>query len=219
MAKDETRAALLEHGTRLILAQGFNHTGVQDVLAAAGVPKGSFYHYFSTKDDFGLAVLQQYFDAHMATVERFLGDTRRPPLRRLRHCFDFYVDHFTARGCSDGCMLGNLSQELADQHPVFRARLQELMGRWTGRVADCLREARRNGDLDPAFDPQRLAEFCVTGWEGALLYMKASKDMRPVRNFLTLFFGMLQRPKAAGPVRNGRRAAKRVAARPAGRRD
>jgi TetR/AcrR family transcriptional repressor of nem operon len=145
----------------------------------------------------------------MATVERFLGDAGRPPLRRLRRCFDYYVDHFTARGCSDGCMLGNLSQELADQHPVFRARLQELMGRWTGRVAECLREARSNGDLDPTFDPHKLAEFCVTGWEGALLYMKASKDMRPVRNFLSLFFGMLLRPKAAEPERNGHRPGRR----------
>lgn len=70
MTRDATRSRLLEHGTRLILEQGYNHTGLQAVLQAAGAPKGSFYHYFPSKEQFGLAILDDYFDTHMGTAEQ-----------------------------------------------------------------------------------------------------------------------------------------------------
>lgn len=191
MTKDKTREALLEHGTRLILEQGYNHTGVLAILQAAGVPKGSFYHYFRNKEEFGLSVLQRYFDQHMANVERFLSDASKPPLLRLRQCFEFYVDYFQKHDCRWGCLLGNLSQELADQSPAFRAQLGELIGKWTSRVADCLKEARDRGEVAQNLDPLRTAEFCVNSWEGALLAMKAVKDLRPLHTFLAFFFDRL----------------------------
>ncbi len=191
MTRDATRNRLLEHGTRLILEQGYNHTGILAVLQAAAVPKGSFYHYFKTKEEFGLAVLDAYFAAHMANVERFFADQTRSPLARLRGCFEFYVEHFRSLEWRDGCLLGNMSQELADQNPTFRARLQELLGRWCRRVEECLEEARRAGELRPGLDSRLLAEFCVNSWEGAILRMKASKNVEPLLTFLSFFFDVL----------------------------
>ena len=192
MTKDMTRSRLLEHGTRLILEHGYNHTGIQAVLQAAGVPKGSFYHYFKTKEEFGLAILDAYFDAHMGNVGRFFSDQSLSPLARLRGCFEFYVEHFRAREWKDGCLLGNMSQELADQNPTFRARLQGLFGRWCRRVEECLDEARRAGELRAGLDLRLLAEFCVNSWEGAILRMKANKSIEPLLTFLSFFDVLLE---------------------------
>ncbi len=191
MTRDLTRARLLEHGTRLILEQGYNHTGIQAVLQAAGVPKGSFYHYFKTKEEFGLAILNEYFDAHMGNVDRFFSDRSLSPLARLRGCFEFCIGYFSSREWRDGCLLGNLSMELADQNPAFRVRLQEHFAIWSRRVEDCLAEAQRAGELGPDADIRNLADFCVNSWEGAIVRMKASKSSEPFRTFLSLFFDVL----------------------------
>ena len=83
-AKTTTKAALVDAGTRLILEQGYHQTGIQDVLQAAGVPKGSFYYYFPSKEAFGQAVIAQFAAAYLARLEQYLRDTTASPLTRLR---------------------------------------------------------------------------------------------------------------------------------------
>jgi TetR/AcrR family transcriptional repressor of nem operon len=172
MSKDSTRTALLEQGTRLILEQGYAQTGVQAVLLAAGVPKGSFYHHFKSKEEFAFAILDRYFEAHMANVERFLADTALPPLNWLRCCFEFYVEHFRNLECRQGCLLGNLSQELAEHNSGLRAGLLEHLRRWSERVSDCLEQARQAGEVAADLDVDHAADFCINSWEGAILRMK-----------------------------------------------
>src|SRR5215813_10266860 len=88
-AKATTKAALVDAGTRLILEQGYHETGIQDVLQVAGVPKGSFYYYFPSKEAFALEVIAQFAAAYLARLEQYLGDTTAqsahppaPPSRR-----------------------------------------------------------------------------------------------------------------------------------------
>lgn len=195
--KDTTRGELLEHGTRLMLERGYNTTGVAAVLEAAGVPKGSFYHYFKSKEEFGLAVLRHYFRNHLDNVERFLDDPAVAPLQRLRDCFGFYIDYFRDHDCRYGCMLGNLSQEMADQSEVFRSLLHDLLRTWCGKVADCLADAARRGELSLTVEPRVLAEYCVNSWEGAVLRMKLEKTVAPLELFVEMFFRTLPRPAGA----------------------
>ena len=119
-AKTTTKAALVDAGTRLILEQGYHQTGIQDVLQAAGVPKGSFYYYFPSKEAFGQAVIAQFAAAYLARLEQYLRDTTASPLTRLRRHDEDLLARFERRGCRGGCLIGNLSQELADQTPACR---------------------------------------------------------------------------------------------------
>ena len=198
-AKTTTKAALVDAGTQLILEQGYHHTGIQDVLQAAGVPKGSFYYYFPSKEAFALEVIAQFAAAYLARLEQHLGDTTASPLTRLRRHQEDLLARFERRGCRGGCLIGNLSQELADHNPRVQAQLDAVLTSWRERYAQLFREAQAVGELRADRDPQALADFYLDSFEGALLRAKVSKSPAPLRLFLTCMFdGVLQgRPAGA----------------------
>jgi TetR/AcrR family transcriptional repressor of nem operon len=188
-----TRAALLEAGVQIILEKGYHHTGIQEVLQAAGVPKGSFYYYFKSKADFGLAVIAHFATAYTARLEQYLGDTTHRPLTRLRRHLEHTLARFESRGCRGGCLIGNLSQELADQSDVFCAPLEAVLHSWRERYASLFREAQAQGELGSELDPQQVADFYLNSFEGALLRAKVSKSPEPLRLFMgCMFDGVLR---------------------------
>src|SRR2546427_2965503 len=107
-AKATTKAALVDAGTQLILEQGYHHTGIQDVLQATGVPKGSFYYYFPSKEAFGLEVIAQFAAAYLERLEQALGETTQSPLTRLRRHLEQTLARFARRGCRGGGLVCNL---------------------------------------------------------------------------------------------------------------
>ncbi len=180
MGKQDTKSLLLDHGLRLMLERGYNTTGIHDILAAAGVPKGSFYHYFKNKEDFGLQVMGRYADDGYAEIDRVLGDKRQPPLVRLQRLFEGFRANYEQRFCRYGCLLGNLGQEMADINDTFRDRIQSHFDRWTARIALCLDEAVVSGDLGTDADTTMLAGTLLDAYEGALLRMKVVKNTAPL---------------------------------------
>ena len=188
MGKRETKSLLLDHGVQLMLGRGYHKTGIHDVLTTAGVPKGSFYHHFKNKEDFGLHVLDRYADDGYAEIDRVLSDKRRSPLARLQHLFEgFRADH-ERRFCRNGCLLGNLGQEMADINDIFRDRIKLHFGRWTARIALCLDEAVMSGDLRSDLDTTMLAGTVLDAYQGALLRMKVVKNTAPLQAFLDVYF-------------------------------
>ncbi len=188
MAKQDTKSLLLDHGMRLMLGRGYHHTGIHDVLVAAGVPKGSFYHHFKNKEDFGLQVVDRYADDGYAEIDRVLGDKRQPPLLRLQRLFEEFRADYERRFCRDGCLLGNLGQDMADINDIFRDRISTHFDRWTARIALCLDEAVMSGDLSADVDSTTLAGTVLYDYEGALLRMKVVKNTAPVQAFLDVYF-------------------------------
>jgi len=186
--KQDTKETLLEVGTQLILRDGFNHTGINEILMLAGVPKGSFYYYFTSKEDFGLQVLAHFDQQNSATLRRFMDDHMMSPLERLRAYFVFNRDRLTDQGFTQGCLIGNMGQELSDQSEVFRVRLDDVMTRWESAIADCLRESQAIGELSADRDVHELAAFCLNSWQGAVLRMKVVKSTAPLESFIQLFF-------------------------------
>ena len=144
--KAPTKTALVDAGLHIMLEKGYHHTGIQDVLQAAGVPKGSFYYYFPSKEAFGLAVIAQFAAAYLARLEQYLGDTTASPLTRLRRHQEDLLARFERRGCRGGCLIGNLSQELADHNPHLRAQLDAVLTSWRERYAQLFREAQALAD-------------------------------------------------------------------------
>lgn len=186
---ENTRDIIIRSGAELIAQKGFGATGINAVLSAIKVPKGSFYHYFKSKDDFGLAVIESYSRDYEIKLDAILGDTTRTPLERLRNYFQAGIADMTACGYARGCLIGNLGQELAAQSELFRARLDEVFTGWEKRFAGCIEEAQRRGELDHSIAPEELAGFLLSGWEGAILRAKVVKSVDPMRRFERVFFG------------------------------
>jgi TetR/AcrR family transcriptional regulator, transcriptional repressor for nem operon len=198
VTKDSTRSALLHAGARIIREKGYNHAGLQEILQISGVPKGSFYHFFASKEDFGLAIINCDAQTHDQEMERYFGDLSLSPLARLRCYFAAKCANFESLGCREGCLLGNLGQELADQNETFRLRIEAFFANWRSQLAQCLAQAQATGEIPTQIEPNRLADFLVNSWEGALMQMKVRKDSTPLHIFMDLIFGSLlpvQQPK------------------------
>ena len=189
-----TRERLVRAGIEILTEQGFASTGIDAVLKRVGVPKGSFYHYFASKEAFGTAVIEGYADYFARKLDRWLLNGDRAPLDRLR---DFVADGKAGLrrfGFRRGCLIGNLGQELGGTHDALREPLEAVFRDWQGRVARCLEEAVAVGDLAPGTDCARLAEIFWIGWEGAILRAKLVRDTTPVDLFAEHFFAGLPHP-------------------------
>lgn len=191
MKKKDTQGEIIRIGTEMIARQGFNATGIDAVLKEAGVPKGSFYHYFKSKEDFGLAVIDHFAERFEQRMEEFLSNENLPPLDRIRDFLESGLTRVTQNQCTKGCLIGNLGQELADLNERFRARLDEIFGMWRERFAVCLREAQSRGELSETVDPAITAGFILSGWEGAILRAKVMKSPQPMRDFVDLLFSAI----------------------------
>ncbi len=182
-ARNSTRETIIKAGVEILATHGFNAAGIDAVLKAAGVPKGSFYYYFPSKEEFGLAVLDSFSDMARGYIESYLDDGALSPLRRIDKYLSDEARRIGEEGCKTGCMLGNLSQEMAGQHERFRERLNRLWNGWQLLVANCLREACQTGELRSDTDIDRLAEFIVMGLEGAIIRAKLMQSPQPVEDF------------------------------------
>jgi TetR/AcrR family transcriptional repressor of nem operon len=189
----DTRTALIRCGTELCTQRGFQVSGINELLQRVGAPKGSFYHFFSSKYEFGEAVIDNYASYFQRKLDRLLSDTSRPPLERLAGFVEEAQKGMSKFDFQRGCLVGNLGQELGGLNDSFRSRLEAVLLTWERRTSECLREAIVGGDLDSEANPDALANFFWIGWEGAILRAKLTRSVAPMQLFAELFFNKVLR--------------------------
>lgn len=187
-ARDAARDRLLAAGERVIRARSFAETGLAELLAEAKVPKGSFYHYFDGKQAFGLAVAERYHADQMAFAAATLGDAEAAPLAALRAFFEGARADMARRGHAGGCLMCNLSAELADTDPAFRAALDRHWAELSGAMAACLARAELSRIGLAHLSAAEAADWLLNAWSGALTRMKATGDDRPLALFVKTIF-------------------------------
>ena len=187
MAVKSTREHLIDVGVGLMHQNGYNATGLTDILKAADVPKGSFYHHFESKEDFAAAALERY-GMRAREYAAVLNDTTIPPLKRLRHYFSDLMKIYGQKGAIPGCMMGRFSLEIAEESPQLRKRISASFGRWQHTIATVIGQAVAQKELAAGTDPESLAGFVLNSWEGALLRSQAEKSNAPLETFMRYVF-------------------------------
>lgn len=185
---------LLRTGLEVLTEKGFSATGLDEILGRAGVPKGSFYHYFDSKDAFGLELIDRYAEFFARKLDRHFSQLDRTPLQRVHAFVDDACEGMARYAYSRGCLIGNLGQEMGALPECFRARLRATFEDWQRRLADCLAAAQQAGELAASADVAELAAFFWIGWEGAVLRAKLERSDVPLKLFAQFFFGGLPRP-------------------------
>src|SRR5215207_1680526 len=170
-----TKQRLIDAGLRMLLEQGYNSLGIQALLDTTDTPKGSFYHHFRDKEDFALQVIDAYMTQVHAGLDACLQDKSRPPLERVRRFFELTQDKYREDGYM-GCLLGGLGQELSGVSEAFRRKIESCFSAIAERMAACLDEARRRGDIPAACDVRQMAELLVDCWEGAALRSRLRRN-------------------------------------------
>ena len=183
-----TRDRIIETGAEIIHRKGFNHTGIQEILTAAGVPKGSFYNYFKSKNDFGLHIIDYFSAQFMQIASEILEDTAISPLNRIYEFLSVFMKHFESQNYAGGCPIGNLAQEMGDLNPGFRKKLNESMELMVDTYSRLLSAAQKDGKISKSLDIIDTASFILASWHGAIIQMKLTKSLAPLKNHRKFIF-------------------------------
>lgn len=188
----DTRELLLRAGMKILTETGFVRSGIDPILKSVGVPKGSFYHYFSSKEAFGLAVLARYRRYFEAKLDSFLLDDAFSPLERLQRFAQDAQDGIVRHDFKRGCLVGNLEQESNLLSEVFREQLQATYHSWQTRVATCLLDSQKHGEIDIKVSISELSYAFWMGWEGAVHRSRLMKSTQPLSLFMMFFIQAIQ---------------------------
>ena len=188
MKRIHNKEDIVQAGLDLVLSKGFNATGVESILKQANVPKGSFYNFFSSKEDFALAIIDKYVADMAENLHTVLSSESLPPLERVRKSFETIIKAFEGNDCSKGCLIGNLSQEMADQCESVRQRLEDSLQMWSKVLSGLLLQAQKEGAISADMDVDMLSENILSSFQGAVLRAKVKKSSEPLRIFMHLYF-------------------------------
>ena len=188
MKRIHSKDDIVQAGLELILSKGFTATGVEAILKQANVPKGSFYNFFSSKEEFSLAIIDRYVVERGEELRPIFNDKSLPPLERVKKSFEILIAKFEVNDCSKGCLMGNLGQEMSDQFENVRQRLELSLQGWTKLLSRLLLQAQKERSIPADLDPEMLAENLIASFQGALLRAKVKKSSEPLKNFIYLYF-------------------------------
>jgi TetR/AcrR family transcriptional regulator, transcriptional repressor for nem operon len=173
----ETKERILRTAFQLFHEQGFHATGVATIVREAGINPGSLYHFFESKDDLLLKVLEFAIGYLGPAVMEPVEARTQDPIARIFALLDRYRNGMVQHGCRMGCPIGNLALEVSDGNPEARRLIHRNFENWASRVEGWLVEA---GDrLPPDIDRSRLAHFILTVMEGGLMQSRAANDLAP----------------------------------------
>ncbi len=188
----DTKERLVRAGVAILTEKGFAAVGLEEILSSVNIPKGSFYHYFSSKDEFGIILIDAYAAYFSAKLDHWLTDETQPPLQRLRDFIEDAKAGMARHGFRRGCLVGNLGQEMGVLPERFRDRLRGVFLDWQQRTARCLAAAQAAGEIAPDEDSDKLAAFFWIGWEGAVLRAKLERSADALDVFAQGFFAALR---------------------------
>jgi TetR/AcrR family transcriptional repressor of nem operon len=192
--KLNTKEKILSVGAEIIHRKGFNNTGIQELLKSAEIPKGSFYFYFDSKEDFGLELVDYYQKWISDGIENYVKDKATSPLSQLWHMFEWTFKTLEQSDYKGGCPIGNLSLEMADINENFRIKLDQTIQQIRSRIGAQLNKARHEKEIDENQNIEALSDFLFSSWEGTLLLMKVTKSTAPKEAFFSMIFGKVLQP-------------------------
>jgi TetR/AcrR family transcriptional repressor of nem operon len=195
MPKPSNRDKLLTEGLRVVHERGFAGASVRDIVAAAGVPQGSFTNHFASKEAFGLEIIDLYFAGSCTMLDSTLRNQALTPLERLRAYVDANTNRLNETGMRNGCLFGNFVVEASEHSEAIRQRIVAILAEVERTIATCLQAAVQAGELPADFECEGIAAFVISAIQGATLLAKAERSRRPVDHFKhILFTKILNRP-------------------------
>ncbi|CAN5389233.1 TetR/AcrR family transcriptional regulator [soil metagenome] len=192
MTKISNRDRILSEGLKVVHAHGYAGASVRDIVQAAGVPQGSFTNHFTSKEAFGLEILDIYLANGRAVMAETLRNEALPPLQRL----GLYLDTTQAcqtEGIRNGCLFGNFTAETCEHSELIRQRLVEIFAELQASFAWCLKAAVNAGELPADFKIDDVADFIVSSLQGAHLLAKAQRSPAPIARFRQVLFASVLR--------------------------
>ena len=193
----DVRQHILDTAKPIILGKGFSAVGLNELLAEAGVPKGSFYHYFKSMELFGEALLDSYFADYQARLETRLKHSEGTAAQRLMSYWTAWQETQSSEGAEGKCLAVKLGGEVCDLSEAMRSALHNGTNRIVDALAECISEGGRDGSLPPTIDSRQTAQTLYSLWLGATLLSKIRRDRSALDAALAATLNLLSLPSPA----------------------
>ena len=188
---NETRSALIRSGVELMTTYGYISSNIENILKQVGVPKGSFYYYFKSKEDFGKAIIASYDSFFAHKLDKHLNDSSiKSPIARIKAFYEDAKQGMAKYDYNRGCLIGELIQEESLLPQGYAQLLEQVLQSWQVKIEKCLELAKKSGEINAKIDCKLLSEFFWLGWEGAVTRSKLLKKSEPLDTFITVFINM-----------------------------
>lgn len=191
--KQDTKAVLIRSGLEQLTEQGFSASGIDQVLKKVGVPKGSFYHYFASKEAFGLEIINSYAKYFANKLDSHLLNKDVTPLARIGNFVDDAKQGMVRHNYQRGCLIGNLEQEITLLPVAYREQLLSIYAHWQSKIALCLADAKEQNSIAAHQNTEQLAENFWIGWEGAISRARLTKSTKPLDDFYQFFIAAISK--------------------------
>lgn len=178
---------LLEKGTEILWSKGYNGTSVNDIVKAAGIPKGSFYFYFKSKEDFAIKAIEHYFNENIGPFLSILEDKATSPVKRLVAVYEYRIEKLKGElNCKLGCLASNIGNEMSEHSESIRKVILEKEKFYKGKLVEVAEEAQECGEINASLNVTNLIEFIEDAGKGAMITMKEMQSSYPIDNHLNM---------------------------------
>jgi TetR/AcrR family transcriptional repressor of nem operon len=178
---------LLEKGMALLWSKGYNATSVNDIVMAAGVPKGSFYFYFDSKEDFAVKAIEMYFESQFTPLQAILNNRSDSPKERLLNFYEYRNKILKEElDCKMGCLASNLGNEMSEHSENIRKIIYEKEKIVKDEIAAVMEEAQKYGEIGTTTKATDIVAFIEDAGKGAMTSMKEMQSSYPIDNFMNM---------------------------------
>jgi TetR/AcrR family transcriptional repressor of nem operon len=200
-----TKERILDAAEELMLAKSFHSVGLNEILSAVRVPKGSFYHYFESKEQFGVELIRHYVSEHTARLKKLFGTSGTPALEKFADYWAAAIGWAAEGECQQCCLVAKLGLEVTSFSEPMRKVLADGLQTWRAIYAQAIREGQRDGSIRPELDPVESAAIIQDTWQGAMQRMQAEKSVQSLRGAARFLQGWLKNTTAAPKPKSARR--------------
>jgi TetR/AcrR family transcriptional repressor of nem operon len=179
--RSSTKDRILHAAEEIILSKSFHSVGLNEILSAVKVPKGSFYHYFPSKEQFGVELLKHYVEEHTQRLRKFFAEPGTKALEKLSSSWSYVINQVTQGDCGVNCLVAKLSMEVASFSEPMREVLADGLARWRRIYAEVIREGHRDRSIRSEIDAEEGAALIQDFWQGAMQRMQIERSVTPLR--------------------------------------
>lgn len=180
-SKQIKKEKLLDQGVTLLLEKGYHATGLKQILDTVKIPKGSFYTYFQSKEQFAAEAISHYIEPFIHRLSAHLQNPELDGLAALKAYYSELIAEVAQTGFKGGCLLGNLMGEIGDTSPLCRDALLDAVGRYSDLQKTALERGQKQGSVRLDRSAKAMADLMLNGWQGALLRMKVEQSIEPLQ--------------------------------------
>jgi len=181
--KQIKRDKLLDQGVQMLLTKGYHGTGIKEILDIVQVPKGSFYNYFASKEEFAAEAINHYIEPFITLLNQHLQASEVDALSALKNYYTELIIEVEKGDYKGGCLLGNLIGEIGDTSELCKQSLKNALDRYKQLQTTALEHAQQQGTVRKDRSAESMADLLVNNWQGALLRMKIEQSVQPLQAF------------------------------------